>query len=143
MATDSDPALVPELLVTDLGASLDFWVQLCGFTVDYSRPEEGFAYLTLGAAHVMLDQAGTGRDWITGSLDRPLGRGINFQITVPDTATIAATLERAGITLFMQPETKWYRIDDEEAGVRQFCVTDPDGHLLRFASSAGRRPAVR
>jgi hypothetical protein len=43
----------------------------------------------------------------------------------------------------MPLETKWYRIDDEEAGVRQFCVTDPDGYLLRFASSVGRRPAAQ
>lgn len=143
MAAHSDPALVPELLVTDLATSLGFWVQLCGFTIRYSRPEEGFAYLTLGTAHVMLDQAGTGRDWITGPLDYPRGRGINFQITVPDSSTIAAKLEGAGVELFMQPEKKWYRIDDEEAGVRQFCVTDPDGYLLRFASSAGRRPTIR
>lgn len=91
----------------------------------------------------MLDQSGTRRDWITAPLEHHLCRGINFQITVPDTSAIAATLERAGVTLFMQLETKWYRVDDEEAGVRQFCVTDPDGYLLRFASSAGRRPAVR
>lgn len=143
MAADLDPALVPELLVTDLDVSLAFWVQLCGFTVRYARLDEGFASLTLGAAHVMLDQSGTGRDWITGPLEHPLGRGINLQISVPDASTIAARLERAGIVLFMPLETKWYRIDDEEAGVRQFCVTDPDGYLLRFASSVGRRPAVQ
>ncbi|KTR09692.1 bleomycin resistance protein [Curtobacterium luteum] len=143
MANDVEPALVPELLITDLDASLAFWVQLCGFTIRYSRPEEGFAYLTLGDAHVMLDQTGVGRDWITGPLDLPRGRGINFQITVEDCSTIAAALREAQVELFMQPETKWYRIDDEEAGVRQFCVTDPDGYLLRFASPAGRRPVVR
>lgn len=143
MPDEVDPALVPELLVTDLDASLRFWVGLCGFTVRYARPEEGFAYLVLGAAHVMLDQSGTGRDWITGPLDPPRGRGINFQISVPDCSVIAAALERAGVTLFTALETKWYRIGEEEAGLRQFCVTDPDGYLLRFASSVGRRPVVR
>lgn len=40
----------------------------------------------------------------------------------------------------MEPETKWYRVSDtEEAGVRQFLVTDPDGYLIRFQSSIGRR----
>lgn len=143
MPSDVDPALVPELLVTDLGTSLGFWVDLCGFTVRYARPEEGFAYLTLGAAHVMLDQAGTGRDWITGPLDPPHGRGINFQIAVTDSAAVAAVLEGAGVELFLPLETRWYRIEDEEVGVRQFCVTDPDGYLLRFTSPFARRPVVR
>lgn len=143
MPAHVDPALVPELLVTDLDTSLRFWVERCGFDVRYARPEEGFAYLTLGTAHVMLDQVGVGRDWITGPLERPLGRGVNLQIAVPDAAALAAELEHDGVELFLRPETKWYRVDDEAVGVRQFCVTDPDGYLLRFTSSAGRRPAVR
>ena len=56
-----EPALVPEFLVTDLGASLAFWRDLCGFTVLYDRPEERFAYLTLGSAHLMLEEVGDGR----------------------------------------------------------------------------------
>jgi catechol 2,3-dioxygenase-like lactoylglutathione lyase family enzyme len=142
MAADLEPALVPESLVTNLDTSLGFWTQLCGFTVRYSRPDDGFAYLTSGAAHVMLDQVGVGRDWITAPLDPPLGRGINLQIAVPDAVMIATTLVCAEVTLFMQPEAKWYRINDEEVGILQILVTDPDGYLLRFASSVGRRTAV-
>jgi catechol 2,3-dioxygenase-like lactoylglutathione lyase family enzyme len=37
-------ALVPELLVTDLDRSLAFYVDLCGFRIRISRPEDGFAY---------------------------------------------------------------------------------------------------
>ena len=40
----------------------------------------------------------------------------------------------------MEPETKWYRTGDVESGVAQFLVTDPDGYLLRFQSSLGKRP---
>jgi len=140
---DIEPALVPELLVSDLDRSLDFWRGICGFTVRYTRPDERFAYITLSSAHVMLEQAGVGRNWITGPLEPPLGRGINFQITVPDSAAIVASLDAAGVELFMQPETKWYRIDNENTGVQQFLVTDPDGYLVRFQSSLGRRPIVR
>ncbi|MFP7834624.1 bleomycin resistance protein [Marisediminicola sp. LYQ134] len=139
-----EPTLVPELLVTNLDRSLTFWCDQCGFTVRYSRPEKRFAYVTLGSAHVMLKEAGAGRNWITGPLDPPLGRGINLQITVPDSAGFAASLEAAGVALFMQIETKWYRVDDnQEAGVQQFVVTDPDGYLLRFQSPLGRRAMVR
>jgi catechol 2,3-dioxygenase-like lactoylglutathione lyase family enzyme len=143
VTTDPDPALVPELLVTDVDASIAFWSGLCGFTVAYARPEERFAYLTLGSAHVMLEQAGVGRNWLTGPLDRPLGRGINLQIAVPDADAVAASLRAGGVGLFMPAETRWYRVGDEEAEVRQFLVTDPDGYLLRFQSSTGRRPVVR
>jgi hypothetical protein len=52
---------------------------------------------------------------------------------------IASALTEAGLDLFMPIETKWYRIDDEEAGVQQCVVADPDGYLLRFQSSLGRR----
>jgi catechol 2,3-dioxygenase-like lactoylglutathione lyase family enzyme len=133
-------ALVPELLVESVTDSLDFWCHLCGFEVLYDRPDEGFAYLAYGDAHVMLEQIGIGRNWLTGRLDRPLGRGINFQISVPAIAPLCASLQDAGWPLFMEPETKWYRTgEEEEAGVEQFLVTDPDGYLLRFQASLGRR----
>ena len=42
---------------------------------------------------------------------------------------------------FERPEEeRWYRKRDEEVGNRQFVVVDPDGYLLRFFTSLGRRP---
>lgn len=134
-----EPALVPELLVRDVTKSMDFWCGLCGFDVRYHRPEEGFAYLVRDSAHVMLEQAGVGRNWVTAPLQVPLGRGINFQISIPDLDPLLASLRRADWALFMEPEEKWYRVDGGEAGVRQFLVTDPDGYLLRFQASIGVR----
>lgn len=135
-----EPALVPELLVVDVERSLAFWREVCGFEVLYSRPEEHFAYITRGSAHLMLEQIGSGRDWVTGPLEAPFGRGMNLQINVPDISPILASLADAGIGLFMQPETKWYRVGGAELGVNQFVVPDPDGYLVRFQSSSGRRP---
>lgn len=137
-----EPALVPELLVSDIDRSLVFWHELCGFEIRYGRQAERFAYLALDSAHVMLEQIGAGRNWVTGTLEAPLGRGVNFQISVPDATSLASTLTSAGVELFMQPETKWYRVGGEEAGVEQFLVADPDGYLIRFQSSCGRRPAA-
>lgn len=134
-----EPALVPELLVTDVTESLAFWRDLCGFTVKYDRQDEGFAYVVCGSAHVMLEQAGLGRNWITGALEKPFGRGINLQIEVADIDPIVAALTAAGVDLFMAPETKTYRVGDAVLGVRQFLVTDPDGYLLRFQSPIGPR----
>lgn len=135
-----DPSLVPELAVTDLDASLVFWRDLIGFTVAYDRPEEGFAYLVHGGAHLMLDQIGLGRTWRTGPFEAPLGRGINLQLAVDDLDTILQHLDDAGIGLFMDVEERWYAVGPEqEAGVRQALVQDPDGYLLRLQESLGAR----
>ena len=143
MPTPPAPTLVPELLVTDLARSLAFWRDLCGFEVAYDRPEERFAYLTLGSAHLMLEEIGDGRHWVTGPLEAPFGRGINFQISVPDAELLSQSLEKAGFEFYLPLETTWYRIGDEEAGVQQFLVTDPDGYLVRFQTSLGRRPVAQ
>lgn len=139
-STQFEPGLVPELLVNEIQQSINFWCGLCGFSIAYQRPEEGFAYLSLGSSHIMLEQHGIGRDWVTGPLKHPYGRGINFQITVPTLEPIQVALARAVYPLFMPPETKWYRIGDaEEAGVQQLLVTDPDGYLIRFQQPLGHR----
>ncbi|OUE07945.1 Glyoxalase-like domain protein [Clavibacter michiganensis] len=107
----------------------------------YDRPAEGFAYIARGGAHLMLEQSGISRNWVTGPLERPFGRGINLQVAVEDADVVAEALTAAGVVLYLEPETTWYRIGDEEAGVRQLLVQDPDGYLVRFQSSIGRRPA--
>ena len=135
-------ALVPELLVGDLGESLRFWCDWCGFSVAYDRPEDRFAYLHRAGCQVMLEEVlEPGRRWITGELDRPYGRGINLQMTVDDLDPIVAKLNQNGWPLYLEPEVKWYRAGERETGVRQFLVQDPDGYLLRFSQPLGLRTA--
>ncbi|WP_332689089.1 bleomycin resistance protein [Devosia sp.] len=126
------PTLIPELSVADLTPSLVFYCDLLGFSVRYSRPEEGFAMVELGQAVLMLDQIGIGRDWVTGPLDRPLGRGVNFQIEVDSLSPLLARLQQAGTPLFQPVETKSYAAGMDMVTQSQFCVQDPDGYLLRF-----------
>ncbi|MBS9478281.1 bleomycin resistance protein [Ancylobacter radicis] len=134
-------ALVPELLVTDIAASLGFWCGLCGFAIAYAREEDGFAYLQREGAQLMLEEIGEGRQWITGPLERPFGRGLNFQIAVSAVEPILAALKAADWPLHMAVEEKWYRASEQEVGVRQFLVQDPDGYLIRFSQSLGLRAA--
>lgn len=131
--------LVPELLVTDINASLRFWRDLCGFAVVYHRLEEGFVYLDREGAQVMLEQRGRGRNWITAVLEAPLGRGINFQISVRTLAPILEALGSVDWPLFLAPGQKWYRTGETEVGVDQFLVQHPDGYLVRFSASLGQR----
>ncbi|MCK3828694.1 MULTISPECIES: bleomycin resistance protein [Pseudomonas] len=133
--------LVPELIVTHLGASLAFWVDQLGFGIAYQRAEEGFAYLDLHGAQIMLEQyephAG---QWLTAPLQQPFGRGINLQIDVPAVAPILRRLSEIGRPLFRNVEDAWYRAGDVEAGQRQFIVQDPDGYLVRLVERLGERP---
>jgi hypothetical protein len=50
---------------------------LLGFKITYDRPAARFAYLTRGGAQIMLCEL-NGR-WMTGALERPYGRGVNFE----------------------------------------------------------------
>lgn len=135
--------LTPELLITDLARSLHFWVDLIGFRVAFDRPEDGFAYLDLDGAQVMLETRNpASRQWETGPLEAPLGRGINVEIAVPAVEPVLARLEAAGWPLYMAVEDKWYRAGEVEVGQRQFLVQDPDGYLLRPAASLGQRPVA-
>ena len=132
-------ALVPELSVTDLNKSLDFYTRILGFSVAYKREEEGFAFLTHGEAQLMIDEIGKGRTWKTGEFEHPLGRGINLQIEVKSVEPLLVNLTENSIPLFLEIEEKWYRKGGVEVGNRQFLVQDPDGYLLRFTEDLGER----
>ena len=135
------PGLVPELDVSDLARSLEFYVGLLGFAILYERPEERFAYLTLDRAHLMLEEAaGPGRRFRTAPLEPPYGRGANFMIKVADASALCARVEAAGFVPYLRLEERWYRRDRVENGYRQFGVADPDGYLLRFLTYLGDRP---
>ncbi|WP_245764256.1 bleomycin resistance protein [Sulfitobacter marinus] len=133
--------MVPELSCSDFEQSLKFYTKILGFKVLFERPEREFAYLALGKAQIMLEQSNG--YWETGPLQKPYGRGVNFQIVVPDLQPIVDHLANSGVALFQAPETAWYRIDKVERGVREFLVQDPDGYLLRFSQLIGDRPTAR
>jgi hypothetical protein len=44
--------------VTDINTSLRFWRDLCNFAVAFDRLYEGFAYLDLDGAQIMLEERG-------------------------------------------------------------------------------------
>ena len=131
-------AMIPELQVTDLAASLDFYTRVLGFAVAYSRPEEGFAMLQREYAALMLETAGgPGRRITATPLEKPFGRGVNFQIMASDVDALAAKVEAAGYSLFIALEERRYRVGEGRyVAQRQFVVADPDGYLLRFARVA-------
>lgn len=134
------PGLVPELDVSELEVSIDFYARL-GFEVGYTRTEEGFAYLKRGSAHLMIQAAeGPGRRFRTAELDRPYGRGINFQLKVEGVEKVHQAVISGGHEPLIALEERWYSVDDHEAGNLQFLVADPDGYLWRPFQDLGDRP---
>ena len=127
------PALVPELGVTDIAESLRFWCGLCGFGIVFDRPEDGFACIERDGARIMLDTLGMTRDWLTGPLERPFGRGMNLEIAVASLAPLLDALNAVAWPFFLPVEEKTYRVGTGEVRVRQFIVQDPDGYLVRFS----------
>ncbi len=126
--------LVPELYCSDLEATKQFYVDLFGFEIKYERPEETFIYFTFDGVDLMVEQlSGPGRRWVTGEMERPFGRGISFQWDVVDLDGIYARVMAAvPSAIYVDMETKAYRVGDETLHQRQFVAQDPDGYLFRF-----------
>ncbi len=135
------PQLVPELDVSDLDKSLTFYVDTIGFQVKYHRMEERFAFLEMDGISLMLQEAaGPGRRFRTAPLEKPYGRGVNFQIHVPDVESLYERLLAVRATVVIPIEKKWYQVAvNREVGNFQFVVADLDGYLLRFYTDLGTR----
>lgn len=124
-------ALVPELDVSDLAESLRLYTELFGFEVLFARPEQGFVYLALGDAQLMLNELADAKGWPqTGALEPPFGRGLNLQIEVESLDPLLARLAAAAYPLCVAPEENWYRVGNTRFGSREVLVQD-----------AGRLPA--
>lgn len=139
------PALIPELAVSDFDRSIRFYRDLLGWQIVYDRPWEGFAYLRMGGADLMIDALSAGRNFDTTltAANRPFGRGVSLQIDMPDLTPLLTALRAASYPLHLPVEEKWYRADAQDIGQHQFIVADPDGYLLRFCQPLGTRPVQK
>jgi catechol 2,3-dioxygenase-like lactoylglutathione lyase family enzyme len=143
-------ALVPELYVSQLERSLRFYLDLIGFALEYDRPEERFAMLALGAARLMIEEAPSldaatqaelaRGEWRIAELRHPFGRGVNFELAVPDVAEISARLSAAGHRPLVDTVERCYRVGSSDVRVRQLLVADPDGYLIRPSQILGTSP---
>ena len=48
--------LIPELVVSNINISRDFYVNMLGFKVEYEREENKFIFLSLGNIQLMLEE---------------------------------------------------------------------------------------
>ncbi len=130
--------LVPEFIVTDIEASLQFYA-LLGFKPRFRRTNPDFAYVECGAAQLMLEQYHE-TSWLTAELEHPFGRGVNIQIEIDSLQALASRLDSAAIPLFRPITESWYAVSETiEEGQIELLVRDPDGYLLRFIQVLGGR----
>jgi len=122
--------LIPELSVSNFEKSLSFYKML-GFCVEYTR--ENFAFLSLQGTQIMIEKIND--TWSVGKLEKPFGRGINFQIDVNNVNEIHSTLLKNNYPISFPLETRTYNANNEEFKEKEFLVQDPDGYLLRFSQT--------
>jgi len=114
--------VIPQLRITSVPRSLEFYVNGLGFTVDWEHQFEPgfplFMQLTrLGQTIFLTEHIG----------DCEVGGAVYF--VVPDVDRCFAEFSARGVLLTALPaDTPW--------GTREMLATDPDGNRLRFASEA-------
>jgi uncharacterized glyoxalase superfamily protein PhnB len=122
-------SLEVSLTVRDLSASVAWYRDVVGFTVDreYSREGRLFAVaLSAGPVRILL-----GQDDGAKGQDRVKGDGFSLQFTTPQSVdAIAARIRAHGGTLDTEPADMW--------GTRAFRLRDPDGFRLTISAP---RPA--
>ena len=124
--------LVPEISVSNINKSKQFYVDILGFQIEYERLEDHFAFLSYGQAQLMLDE-GINGSWSTGLQEYPFGRGVNFQFLTDDIHSICDRLQQNNIKLFKDLFISKYRADQTTYIEKEILLQDPDGYLLRFS----------
>ncbi len=113
------------LTVRDLAASVAWYTDVVGFSVDQEYIREGrllAVSVQAGAVRILLNQDDGAR-----GMDRPKGEGFSLLFTTPqDVDGIAARVRARGGVLALEPTDAW--------GTRVFRLLDPDGFRLAISS---------
>jgi uncharacterized glyoxalase superfamily protein PhnB len=119
-------ALSVSLTVKDLQASLAWYHDVVGFTVDQRYERDGAlrsVALKAGDVRILLNQDDGGRGW-----DRAKGEGFSLQFTTAQSVDdVAKRITEHGGTLETEPA-------DMPWGARVFRLRDPDGYRLAISS---------
>ena len=133
-------SLMPELYVSDFNKSLDFYTNILGFKLEYKRENPSFAFFSYYEAQLMIQELVPGEKEEM-KLEYPFGRGINFEIDMPDLSEIINSLEKNHYPLTKGVKENWRDVGEEDSLNRskEILVSDPDGYLLRFNQHLGKR----
>jgi len=121
--------LVPELSVSDIKQNLRFYIDILGFSIDWQRPEAGFATVSLEDCRLMLEQYSSSEK----ATDEEIKQG-HWRVAKFEYQPLYAKLKEANYPIKLDLYQTQYRVNEQMISVQQFLVMDPDGYLLRFAT---------
>ena len=130
--------IIPELSVSNLENSLKFY-KTAGFKIEYDRPENKFAFISIGEIQFMLQELSNDDKWNVAPLSYPFGNGINFHLEVNNLDDIYYNFKNNDYKITYDIEENWYRQDNKLLGNKEFLIQDPDGYLLRFFEDLGEK----
>jgi len=121
-------SVTPNLVVRDIAKSLAFYRDVLGFAVNMSVPDAApyvFVGLERDGVPVFLnDITAVLEDHPSMAATPPGGTATMFFIVTDVDALHAVVAPKAPVVMALK--TQFY-------GMREFAVTDPDGHVLTFA----------
>ena len=122
--------LIPELVVSNINISRDFYVNILGFKVEYEREEDKFIFLSLGNIQLMLEE---GSKEELSQMKYPFGKGINFTFGVDNIDELYLKFKIKMNLLKRDIEIREFRVNDEIIYVKEFSIIDPDGYFIRIS----------
>ena len=111
-------SLIPELTVSDIEKTKDFYVNILKFKIEYERQEDRFVFLSLEENQMMFEQYNG--NWSVGDLEYPCGRGVNFEMTVSDVEKLYKSVIDSDVKPFRKISEKNYRNGDEIIKQKEF-----------------------
>ena len=123
---------IPELTVYSIEETRAFYTKL-GFQVAYERPDESFLFMSFEGSQFMFEELHAD-GWNLGTMQYPLGQGINFSIAVKDIDSLYRQVKAHGFPLYRDLHISNYEVSGEVLSPRQFLLQDPNGYLLRFTT---------
>ena len=72
--------------------------------------------------------------WNTGELIYPLGRGINFSISVDGIEKLYELVKSKQLEIYRELIRSVYRVNRIKEIQMEFLIQDPNGYLLRFTN---------
>lgn len=121
-------SLTPNLIVSDVARSVEFYRDVLGFTLGQTVPEAApyvFAIVESGPVRIFLNAPEPAIAEYPAFANRPIGGTLTLFIDVERIADVYADLKDR-VKVVMPLEKKWY-------GVTEFAFSDPDGYLITFA----------
>ena len=126
-------ALIPELSVSDINKSKDFYLSL-GFEIKYERPENKFVFLQLEDNQIMIEQING--NWSVGEMHYPFGNGINLSMRVSDVEAKYNELKPDLVTLDITMPNK-----DGIQALKEIKAADPNATCV-MCSAMGQQSMV-